>query len=320
MIFGASPRGRRRRRVARGSAPAPGRGRAARGSGPRRSRRPARASFAPQEAVVDEDAGELVADRPVHEQRRDRGVDAAGEAAEHALAADLRADALDLLLDDGGGRPRGRRAGDLVEEVLQQLLAVRRVHDLRVELHAVERGARDPRTRRSACSASRRVTRAPAGGASTESRWLIQTVCSAGRPAKSAPSLRAELRLAELRDAGAARPRRRGRAPSAACRSRCRASGRRARRAPGSTRGAPSRVDRRGPAGEHERERVPAPHLLGGDVVARRAPSRRAPRARAARSAGCTGRRGRATSTGRSRPSGAFGAGSGMTRAVQPRR
>ena len=40
-----------------------------------------------QEAVVDEDARELVADRLVHEERRDRGVDSAGERAEHALAS-----------------------------------------------------------------------------------------------------------------------------------------------------------------------------------------------------------------------------------------
>ena len=38
-----------------------------------------------QQAVVDEDAGELVADRLVDEQRRDRRVDAAGERAEDAL-------------------------------------------------------------------------------------------------------------------------------------------------------------------------------------------------------------------------------------------
>ena len=59
-----------------------------------------------QQAVVDEDARELVADRLVHEQRRDGGVDAAREAADHALRADLRADPLDLLLDHGGRRPR----------------------------------------------------------------------------------------------------------------------------------------------------------------------------------------------------------------------
>ena len=91
-----------------------------------------------QEAVVDEDARELVADRLVHEERRDGGVDAAGERAQHALRADGCADPRDLLLDDGGGRPRRRRARDLVEEVLEDLLPVRRVHDLGVELDAVE--------------------------------------------------------------------------------------------------------------------------------------------------------------------------------------
>ena len=91
-----------------------------------------------EQAVVDEDAGELVADRLVDEQRGDGAVDAAGEAAEHALAADARADPLDLLLDHGGGRPGGRGVGDAVEEVLQHLLAVRGVHDLGVELDAVE--------------------------------------------------------------------------------------------------------------------------------------------------------------------------------------
>ena len=40
-----------------------------------------------QQAVVDEDAGELVADRLVHEQRGDRRVDAARERAEDALAS-----------------------------------------------------------------------------------------------------------------------------------------------------------------------------------------------------------------------------------------
>ena len=65
-----------------------------------------------QQAVVDEDARELVADRLVHEQRRDGAVDAAGERAEHALAPDLRADPLDLLLDHRRRRPRGRRAGE----------------------------------------------------------------------------------------------------------------------------------------------------------------------------------------------------------------
>ena len=91
-----------------------------------------------QEAVIDEHARELVADGLVDEERCDSGVDAAGERAEHALGADGCADARDLLLDHRGRRPGRRRAGDLVEEVLQDLLPVRRVHDLGVELHAVQ--------------------------------------------------------------------------------------------------------------------------------------------------------------------------------------
>ena len=88
--------------------------------------------------MVDEDTGQLVADRLVHEQRGDGGVDAARQRAQHTLLPDLDADPLDLLLDHGRGRPGGPRAGDAVEEVLQHLLAVRRVHDLRVELDAVQ--------------------------------------------------------------------------------------------------------------------------------------------------------------------------------------
>jgi hypothetical protein len=42
--------------------------------------------------VIDEDAGELVADRLVDQHRRDRGIDAAREAADHLAVADLRAD------------------------------------------------------------------------------------------------------------------------------------------------------------------------------------------------------------------------------------
>ena len=186
-----------------------------------------------QQSVVDEDARELVADRLVHEQRRDRGVDAAGERAEHALRADLRADALDLLLDHRRRRPRGRRLGDLVEEVLQQLHPVRRVHDLGVELHAVQRPPAvlegGDRRRR----ASSPTTRAPSGGATTESRWLIQTVCSRGEAGEERARCARRIASCRTRRRRCGRRGRRGRAPSAACRSRCRASGCRARRCAG---------------------------------------------------------------------------------------
>ena len=46
----------------------------------------------PQQAVIDEDADELIADRLVDQDRRDGGIDAARKPAEHAALADLRAD------------------------------------------------------------------------------------------------------------------------------------------------------------------------------------------------------------------------------------
>ena len=63
-----------------------------------------------QQAVVDEDAGQLVADRLMDQHRGDRAVDPAGQAADHPSAAHLGADAADL----GGAeiRPSSRcRAG-----------------------------------------------------------------------------------------------------------------------------------------------------------------------------------------------------------------
>ena len=181
----------------------------------------------PHQAVVDVDAGQLVADRLVDEQRRDGGVDPAGERAEHALLADLRADALDLLLDHGGGRPGRAGAGDARRG--SSSAPPGRAACARPRGGTGRRRSRAPAPRRprSACSGAA-VTVAPSGGAATESRWLIQPVCSSGRPSASAPpSLNAVLPNSPRRHA---RPCRRGPGPSAASRSRCRARGRRARR------------------------------------------------------------------------------------------
>ena len=117
-----------------------------------------------QQAVVDEDADELVADRLVHDRGRDGRVDAAGEAADHARRADLLADAGDLLGDDVAAVPVGGDAGGAVQEVLEHGLAERRVLDLGVPLHAVElagvaRERGDGRRRRS--TRARRSPRAP---------------------------------------------------------------------------------------------------------------------------------------------------------------
>ncbi len=188
---------------------------------------------AAQQAVVDEDADELVADRLVHEQRGDRGVDAARERAEDARAADLGPDALDLLLDHGRGRPGRRSVGDRVEEVLQEVGAVRRVDDLGVELHAVElllgvleRGDRR-RLRAGGHACARRAARSPSrGGSSSPSARAAGPRRARSLPRRRRPSCRTPR-------CRSARPSRRAPAPSAACRSRCRAWARRARRAPG---------------------------------------------------------------------------------------
>ena len=66
-----------------------------------------------QQAVIDEDAGELLADRLVHQHRGDRRIDAARQAADHPPAAHLLADARDLRLAEAGHRPVAAAAGDV---------------------------------------------------------------------------------------------------------------------------------------------------------------------------------------------------------------
>ncbi len=91
-----------------------------------------------QQSVVDEHARELVAHGTVHERRGDRGVDATRQTAEHVMVAHALADLGDRVVDDVGGRPRGRDAGTDVQEPLEHGLAVRGVQHLGVPLHAEE--------------------------------------------------------------------------------------------------------------------------------------------------------------------------------------
>ena len=187
-----------------------------------------------QQAVVDEDARELVADRLVHEQRRDGGVDAAARARRARARCRPARGCARPAPRSPPRRPRRRRAGDLVEEVLQQVLPVRRVHDLGVELDAVQPARRLPRTRRPVSRARRATTRGALGrrGRPCRDGSSRRSARPAGRrrarpPQRSAPSCRTRRRPC-------ARPGRRARAPSAARRSRCRASGCRASKTPGS--------------------------------------------------------------------------------------
>ena len=71
--------------------------------------------------MIDEDAGQLISDRLVDQDRCDRRVDPAREAADDPRSSDLGADAFNLLGAEGGHRPVAPDAGDLVEEVGDQL-------------------------------------------------------------------------------------------------------------------------------------------------------------------------------------------------------
>ena len=92
----------------------------------------------PQQPVVDEHAGELIADRLVDQHRRHRAVDAAGQPADHPAAADLLADALDRLVLEGAHRPVAAALRDLADEIADQRRALRRVHHFEMELRGVE--------------------------------------------------------------------------------------------------------------------------------------------------------------------------------------
>ena len=92
----------------------------------------------PQQAVIHEDACQLLANCPLHQRRRDRRVDAAGQATDGTLSANLGPDRRHLVVDDVGLGPGRPRPGYVVEKVLEHLLPVRGVHHLGVELHPGE--------------------------------------------------------------------------------------------------------------------------------------------------------------------------------------
>src|SRR5688572_14163355 len=85
-----------------------------------------------QQAVVDENAGELRTDRLVNERRCDRRIHAAGEAEDYLLAAYLFANLPDGLGYIVGHAPVAARAANFPHEALQDLRALPGVRDLRV--------------------------------------------------------------------------------------------------------------------------------------------------------------------------------------------
>ena len=91
-----------------------------------------------QQPVVDEDAGQAVADRLVDQRRGDARVDAAGKAEDDLVVADLGADPRDRLVDVVAHHPVGPGGADLEDEAVQELPALQRVRHLGMELDAVE--------------------------------------------------------------------------------------------------------------------------------------------------------------------------------------
>ena len=94
------------------------------------------------QSVIHEHACQPVSDRAVHQQGGDARVDAAGEPADRAPVANLRPDALDLLLHHRARAPAQLAAANPLQKVPEDLLAVGGVDHLRVELDPVDAALR----------------------------------------------------------------------------------------------------------------------------------------------------------------------------------
>ncbi len=92
----------------------------------------------PHQTMVDQNRMHAIAERLSQENRRHGGVDAARERADDRAAAGLPADLLDLLFPKGRHRPFGHDSADSEDEVLEDLGAMLRVPDFRMELDRVE--------------------------------------------------------------------------------------------------------------------------------------------------------------------------------------
>ena len=187
------------------------------------------------QAVVDEHAGQLVADRLVDQHRRDRAVDPARQAADHpARRRPGRGSRRSWSSRNSAIVQSPAQAADVADEIGEQLAAVGRVDDLGVE-HQSNRSAapRRWRSRRARLRTGRRSLK-PSGSCSTRSPWLIHTwwrlaeLPQAVEQRAFADDL--DEGAAELAIVATARPGRRAGAPSSAGRSRWRGSAGRRRR------------------------------------------------------------------------------------------
>src|SRR5262245_64176479 len=90
----------------------------------------------PQEAIVDQDARKLRPNRLIEECRRHCRIDATGQAADHAAAANLLPHSSNCLPGEVAELPGSRAAANRREKVVQHVAAQRRMSDLGMELHA----------------------------------------------------------------------------------------------------------------------------------------------------------------------------------------
>ena len=128
-----------------------------------------------EQAVVDEDAGEPIADRLMDERGHDRRVDAAGQPAQDPPVAHPLADAGNPGVDEVLHRPFGLGAADAQDEVAQDLATVDAVGDLGMELQAVDRAVAVAEGRCWRVVAAGERPRGSAPSRVTRSPWLIQT-------------------------------------------------------------------------------------------------------------------------------------------------
>ena len=250
----------------------------------------------PQQAVVDEDAGQPIADRPVHQQRRDRRVDAAATGRRRrARRRPARGSAPTLsstndAIVQSPVQPQTPNAK--LRRISMPLLGVR---DFGMEQQPVELPRRTLPSPRPARWPTSRRPRSPGGAAATKSPWLAQTRSSRRhrREQRRAVGSIVTSRVPELAVRRRRHLRRRARASSAACRSRCRASACRARSTPGSQCGAPGSETLFGPPDRMMPDRLPRARSLAAACRAAGSPSRPTARAAGARSAACTASRNR---------------------------
>jgi hypothetical protein len=89
-----------------------------------------------KQAMIDEDACQLVSDGSLHESGRDGRVNSPRQAADNPGVPHPISNSRNLLVDNSGHRPSWLALGDLPQEVLEDALPVSGVHDFGMELHS----------------------------------------------------------------------------------------------------------------------------------------------------------------------------------------